>query len=213
MGNKYISVKYPPRGAWKVVGAYILDGYYYKHCGYSSTKLKPCPVCGRYPVFEEDQYRCTESDKPAKYFYGFCPTCDLRTEKSGTLKEAVYQWQRYSFSENTLMVCQRPTFSKDGINALYNKVVEACVNDAILKLEWQFKLTPYTEEWRRLSKELNEIEDFLRGSCFTVDLDPDGIISDIRKILYPDMSHDERTKIPLHLSKLYEGKIKKFKED
>ena len=208
MGNDCISVKYPPRGAWEIVGTYLRQDISYKHRGYSSKKLKPCPACGRYPVFEEDQSRCTEPTKPAKYFYGFCPTCDLRTEKSGTLKEAVYQWQAYKFSEDTLMVCRRPTFSKDGINALYNKVVEACVNDAISKLEWQLELIPFTAEWRRIGKELDEIEDFLRGSCFTVDLDPDGIISDIRRKLYPDMPHDERTKIPLHLSKLYEGKIK-----
>ena len=54
-------------------------------------------------------------------------------------------------------------------------------------------------------KTLNKLENFFRTSCFMWELDCDGLISDIRKYLYPDLPPAERIKIPLHLRDLYIG--------
>ena len=103
------SAKYPPRGSWEVHRKAHVDGYDYDHAGYYSEKLRPCPVCGRYPVFEEDARHMTAEDEKARFFVGVCPTCSLRTKGHGvTLKEAVYQWQRREFTPDSWLVCHRP---------------------------------------------------------------------------------------------------------
>ena len=205
------TVKYPPRGGWVVHRKAHVDGYDYDHAGYYSEQLRKCPVCGRHPVFEEDARYATGETEKARFFIGVCPTCSLRTSGDGlTLKEAVYQWQRREYTEDTWLICHRPKFFESGVRVLCDKIIGTVIDDALMYARRRQDVPKSSDEWKALGRLLDELEQFFRTSCFMYALDPDGIISDIRRALYPNMDPEKRIRIPLQLSRLYEGKaIKK----
>lgn len=193
--------KYPERRGWERHQRGVLDGRDYVHAGYYSELLKPCPVCGRYPVFEE-------YGEP-KVYAGYCPTCELRTRKPGTLKEAVIQWQKRMFSHDSLLVCHRlkpESMDTYGCRMLCDKVVSSAIDDALFYAFQQQDVKERSELWESNRKMLKDLENFFRTSGLMVELDPDGVISDIRRALYPTMKPEDRIKIPLHLADLYKGK-------
>lgn len=201
--------KYPPRGAWEVHrGGHDAD-YDYVHSGYYSEKLRPCPACGKYPVFQEAAYYSDPEDIPAKVFIGFCPTCELRTRKPGTLKEAVMQWQGRRYSHDSFLVCHRPranNLDTYGCRLLCNRVVGAAIDEAMFYALQRQGVQEGSELWTSYGESLKKLENFFRTSVFMFELDPDGVISDIRKVLYPTLEPKDRIKIPLHLAQLYKGK-------
>lgn len=199
-------VKYPPRGAWEVHRTGSRGGYDYCYGGYYTEKLRRCPVCGRRPVFTESAYDATPPDEKARVFYGYCPTCHLRTRTAGTLKEAVMQWQYQEYSDDSWLVCHRPTFDRYGCSLLCNRVVRSAIDDALLYAQKRQDEPEGTEHWVFYGKELRRLETFFRKSVFMWELDPDGVISDIRRALYPDLTPKDRIKIPLKLTELYKGK-------
>ena len=204
--RQVFKVKYPPRGAWEWKLRMHFDSIDYLHEGYWSEKLKPCPVCGRIPVFEEYVYESTPADQPAKIFVGFCQTCELRTRKPGRLKEAVLQWQSRRFSPDSLLVCHRPRPDTYGSRMLCNKVVASAIDDALFYARMRNETEEGSEAWTSYGGELKKLEDFFRTSLFMFELDPDGVISDIRKVMYPTLNPEDRIKIPLHLAQIYKGK-------
>lgn len=203
---EFFTDKYPPRGSWVVRHRGNLDGMEYVYEGYYSEKVRRCPVCGRYPVFTESAYHATPEGEKARIFLGYCPTCCLRTREPGTLKEAVYQWQRGEYSKDSLSVCRRPRFSEYGCRLLSQKIVEDAIEDAIFFAQKRQDITVPGRVPAGYGADLRQLEKFFRESVFMYELDPDGVISDIRRILYPTMKPKDRIKIPLHLDELYKGK-------
>lgn len=199
------AIKYPPRGAWVVVKTSPASNL--MHGGYTSGKLRKCPVCGRPPVFEEDAdpKRKTGRLQKAKYFIGYCPSCELRTENSGTLKEAVMQWQEKKWSTDSWLHCHRPKLDPWGCVALCEAVVRTAYEDTMLYLDLMRKSRRDDESFSAARDALNGFEKFFRTSIFAAYLDPDAVISKIRRDLFPDMTPEERTQIPLKLSELYHG--------
>lgn len=210
MSNKRLSnnidwlEKYPPRGAWEIASAHPKTGY--NHGGYTSRKIRPCPACGRDAVFEEDAYRRTPPHERAKYFYGYCPTCELRTRESGTLKEAVMQWQERKFSPDSWLHCHRPRLDSWGCSLLSEAACRDAYEDARFYVEQMQKANQKCEKDEEARAELNRIEEFFRTSPLAFALDPEAVISKLRKELYPELTPEERMKIPLKLAKLYKGK-------
>ena len=203
------NVKYPPRGSWIVHGTRAAGGdndMSYVHGGYYSEKLRRCPVCRRFPVFQESAYHATPPTEKAKVFYGFCPTCELRTRKPGTLKEAVVQWQNRKFSRDSLLVCHRPRLDTYGCRLLCNQVVGEAIDDALFYARNMLEADVCSELFQSYRHELKKLEQFFRESVFMFELDADGVISEIRRAIFPMLEPKDRVKIPLHLYELYKGK-------
>ena len=198
-----LEAKYPPRGAWSVVKAKPMNNY--MHQGYTSAKLRPCPVCGRQAVFEECQMRKTMPFEKAKYFIGFCPTCELRTE-SGTLKKAVIAWQEKRYTPDSWLHCHRPKLDTAGCALLCEAATASAYEDARFYAAEMLKAKADSEYFTSLKKDLDRLEVFFRTSPLAFALDPDAVISKIRKELFPELEPKDRLRIPLRLSELYKGK-------
>lgn len=197
--------KYPPRGAWSVAKTRPSDNY--MHGGYTSEKLRRCPVCGRQAVFEEDVRRKTDPCERAKYFFGFCPTCELHTKESGTLKEAVMQWQERKYSYDSWLHCHRPKLDTWGCALLCESLAKSAYNDARFYVDYMMQNSAKQDEALNSARNaLNEIETFFVKSPFAFALDPDAVVSKMRQEFFPELTPDERLKIPLKLSQLYKGK-------
>jgi len=197
---------YPPRRGWKVCGVSNSRGLL--HRGYSSPQLKTCPCCGGYPVFEESVDAVVKDvQEPVRVFVGICPKCEIRTRKSGTLKETVIMWQRREYSKDSILMNKRPKYDWiHGVRELSQKIVDAAVADAIMYAQQRQEDEEGSEHFLYTGDQLEDLERFFHNSVFMWEMHPDGIISDIRRILYPDLPPEWRTKIPPHLTRLYEGK-------
>lgn len=198
--------KYPPRGSWRIMHSGTENGRDYYFTGYYSEKLRRCPVCGRFPVFTESVYDASPEDTKAKVFLGYCPTCCLRTKDPGTLKEAVYQWQDRKYSKDSLLVCHRPRLDSYGCRMLSQKVIKTVIDDSLFFAQKRQECQIGSESWESYGTELKKLEKFFRESVFMFEMDADGVISDIRRILYPTLEPKDRIRIPLHLHELYNGK-------
>lgn len=201
-----MDIKYPERRGWKYVSTYPSFGVF--HRGYYSDQLRPCPCCRRRPVFEESTRGASMDGERARIFVGICPTCEIRTREDGTLREAVMMWQRGEWSEASITVARRMrTPDIVAVRKLCKYIVEAAIDDAIMKAQRRNNITEGTsEEFTKLGKDLDDLERFFRNSVFMWELDPDGVISEIRRVLYPELKPEDRTKIPLRLSALVKGK-------
>lgn len=204
--------KYPPRGAWRVMQTSPSNDI--MHGGYTSEKLRKCPVCHRFPVFEEDAARRSSHGEKAKWFIGFCPSCELRTRDSGTLKEVVMQWQERKYSPDSWLHCHRPKLDTWGCALLCEAVAREAYDDAMFYIDLMQHTATDAEKFTSAKVMLNDIENFFRTSPLTFALDLDAVISKMRKELYPDMTPEQRMQIPLSMSKLYNGKeiVKKWLE-
>lgn len=200
------NLKYPPRGELKrILHQRLKDDYL--HIGYFTEKARPCPCCKTLPVFEEDIYRAAPEGHPAKYFIGFCQKCGLRTRSSAKLRDAINQWQRKEYSEGSWLMAHRPKCSDlYGVRLLCKQVVGKAIDDALLYVQARNSASPGGEEFHSYKNLLNELEHFFRESPFMWELSANGLISDIRKVIYPDIPPEYRIKIPLHLAELYKGK-------
>lgn len=204
--------KYPPRGAWRVMQTTPSNDI--MHGGYTSEKLRKCPVCHRFPVFEEDAERRSSHGEKAKWFIGYCPSCELRTRDSGTLKEVVMQWQDRKYSPDSWLHCHRPKLDRWGCALLCEAVAREAYDDAMFYIDLMQHTATDAEKFTSAKVMLNDIENFFRTSPLTFALDLDAVISKMRKELYPDMTPEQRMQIPLSMSKLYNGKeiVKKWLE-
>lgn len=184
------------------------------HGGYTSEKLRKCPVCHRFPVFEEDAARRSPHGEKAKWFIGYCPSCELRTRDSGTLKEVVMQWQDRKYSPDSWLHCHRPKLDRWGCALLCEAVAREAYDDAMFYIDLMQHTATDAEKFTSAKVMLNDIENFFRTSPLTFALDLDAVISKMRKELYPDMTPEQRMQIPLSMSKLYNGKeiVKKWLE-
>ena len=192
------------------------------HIGYTSTKARVCK-CGCYPVFEQfvlDRKEDGSRNIPAQSFVAICPRCELRAKGEGTLEEVLETWNRGEFSEDNLLVSEKlSTLSLETAKMLGAVVVMRMIEDAIdmillkHKLQQELRLLygagneeqhgEKAHRIRELNGRLGSAENFLRYSPLMFDRDPDAVISDIRKAIYPgDTAEDieKRMKIPLRLA-------------
>ena len=206
--DEYYALKYPPRRGFAIQAKRGERGGEpaYNHAGYVSVLLKPCPVCNRLPVFEEASRYARPANEPAKIFIGVCPTCDLRTAHEGSLRQAVMEWQAGKFSSDMWLVCHRPKFYIEGCKMLAKKMVDDAVDETLIRVRQRQSENPDSPLFDTHGAELDLLEKFFRESPFTYDMDADGIVSDIRRAIYPELSPEWRVKIPLRLSRLWEGK-------
>lgn len=221
-GRDFDSVKYPPRRGWDVVGGSPANDL--MHGGYTTNLLKPCPVCGRQAVFEEDSYNKTPKGERARVFIGFCPTCELRTRTPGTLREAVTQWQTGQYSPDSWLHCHRPKLDSWGVAELCNVVCGTAYEDLRMYVEIMMggdvriprvalsshrrpKEDPAWEETYSHSElEVRRIDQFFRTSPCAFALDHDAVMSKLRKEMFPDLTPEERLKIPLDPTEMWKGK-------
>lgn len=194
------------------------------HIGYTSPKARPCK-CGCMPTFEQfvlDRKEDGSRKIPAESFVAICPRCELRAKGEGTLEEVLATWNRGEFSEDSLLVSEKlSTLSPETAKMLGAVVVMRMIEDAIdmilLKHKLQKKLRSgllegagneykrgeKVQKIRDLNGRLKNAENFLRYSPLMFDRDPEAVISDIRKAIYPgDTAEDieKRMKIPLRLA-------------
>jgi len=221
-GRDFDSVKYPPRRGWDVAGGRPSDDY--MHGGYTTNLLKPCPVCGRQAVFEEDSYNKAPKGERARVFIGFCPTCELRTRAPGTLREAVTQWQRGEYSPDSWLHCHRPQFDSWGVSELCNVVCGTAYEDLRMYVEIMMggdiriprvALSSHRrpkedqtmeETYSHSELEVRRIDEFFRKSPLAFALDHDAVMSKLRKELFPNLTPKERLKIPLDPTEMWRGK-------
>ena len=202
---KVLDIKYPPRKGWDVVQASPSLGFL--HRGYYTKQLRPCPCCHRRPVFEEATRFAADPGQPAKIFVGICPVCELRTKSDGSLRTVVMQWQRGEYSKASWGYNHR-LWSPDinGVRRLCKYVVGAAIDDAMIGVRRRNDVSEDSSEFDRLGDNLEALERFFNHSVFMWELNPDGVFSEIRRALYPELEPHEREQIPLHLSQLYKGK-------
>lgn len=199
--------KYPPRRGWAVVGTNPTNGY--MHGGYTTDQLKTCPVCKRQAVFEEDVRDAAPKGERARVFIGICPTCELRTRESGTLREAVTQWQMRQFSPDSLLHCHRPNpdkFDTWGCALMCESAAKHAYEDLQLFVELMMNTPEDHEDFSKYKAEVERIEDFFRRSPLAFALDPEAVASKLRRDLWPELTPKERLKIPLKLTQMYKGK-------
>ena len=209
---------YPEREGY---GRSLERGRDVMHIGYTSTKARPCK-CGCVPTFEQyvlDRKEDGSRNIPAQSFVAICPRCELRAKGEGTLEEVLETWNRGEYSEDNLLVSEKMTsLSTETAKMLGAVVVMRMIEDAIdmilQKHKIQQELRSLYGAWneerhgekvhkiQELNGRLVNAENFLRYSPLMFDRDPDAVISDIRKAIYPgDTAEDieKRMKIPLRL--------------
>ena len=192
------------------------------HIGYTSPEARVCK-CGCYPVFEQyvlDRKEDGSRNIPAQSFVAICPRCELRAKGEGTLEEVLETWNRGEYSEDNLLVSEKlSTLSLETAKMLGAVVVMRMIEDAIDMILQKHKIqqelrTLYgagneerhgekVHKVQELTRRLESSENFLRYSPLMFDRDPDAVISDIRKAIYPgDTAEDieKRMKIPLRLA-------------
>lgn len=210
---------YPEREGY---GRSLERGRDVMHIGYTSPKARPCK-CGCMPTFEQyvlDRKEDGSRNIPAESFVAICPRCELRAKGEGTLEEVLETWNRGEYSEDNLLVSEKMTsLSTETAKMLGAVVVMRMIEDAIDMIMLKHKLqqelrTLYgagneerhgenVHRIRELNGRLGNAENFLRYSPLMFDRDPDAVISDIRKAIYPgDTAEDieQRMKIPLRLA-------------
>ena len=210
---------YPEREGY---GRSLERGRDVMHIGYTSPKARPCK-CGCMPTFEQfvlDRKEDGSRNIPAQSFVAICPRCELRAKGEGTLEEVLETWNRGEFSEDNLLVSEKlSTLSLETAKMLGAVVVRRMIEDAIdmillkHKLQQELRLLygagneerhgEKAHKIQELNGRLGSAENFLRYSPLMFDRDPDAVISDIRKAIYPgDTAEDieKRMKIPLRLA-------------
>ena len=190
------------------------------HIGYVSPKTKLCK-CGGYPVLEQfvddvyiDEHCEKQRNFPATQFVAICPKCETRIKGHGTLEEAVERWNAEDYLEDMLMV--REPLKDIDIASCYelsNRVLEEAIEDAIALVKEKNRLmeilkNPLTGDMQReayytnlknIRGQMRDMMRFFRESPMMMDRDGDAVLSGIRKMLHPELSPEDRTKIKLDL--------------
>lgn len=203
-------------------GMYLSRSPGFTHVGYTSPRMKKCR-CGTDPVMEQyvdDTYTRNGvkfRNFPAKEFVAICPKCEIRAKGTGTLEECIRRWNAGEFTEDTLMVQERLTYADmNGCIEISNRVISDAVEEAVELVkrkneEMSILKNPLTGDAQReahylvlkgLRGRLKELQRFLTTSPIMFDKDGDAILSGIRRILHPNLTHWEREKIPLNLLKM-----------
>lgn len=203
-----------------------LDGFsrilhrhgYEPHVGYVSARMIPCR-CGAAPVLEQYVGDVDENEVrnvPAKVFVAICPKCETKAIGQGPLETCIRRWNAEQYSPDMLMVRKR---LKDpntrGCEILSNRVLADAAEEAITyvrrKHELMRKLNGrldddareiHYNELQRVRSVLRKLMTFFTDNPLVFMHDEDAILSGIRRSVYPDLTPEERIKIPLDLLRM-----------
>lgn len=178
------------------------DGWEMYHIGYKIAKARRC-VCGVEPVFE----RYTEDTSvPAEVFIGICPYCERRTAGEGDLRTVLHQWNAGEISDDSEMLQYSPReLNYEGVALLHRVMVKHAKKDAVYYIRAKHEKFGEKRDGNYpvfYGAELKKIEDFFRWSPLMLDISADGIMSEIRREMYPGKTHDELMQIPLKLTEM-----------
>lgn len=188
------------------------------HIGYASERMHRCE-CGSQPVLEQTVDDVTKEGRnvPAKKFVAICPTCESRTEYDGDPERCVEEWNAGRLTADSRALKHSiKRIEREGYMCLCEKVMQSAYADAVSLIRQKHMLKAradnpnvngYVREQCRkeidaINTELSAIQRFFHESPMMADLDPEGVISDIRKEIYPELKPEVRTQKPLELTKL-----------
>lgn len=191
---------------------------YIPHVGYMTTRMMPCK-CGTLPVLEQyvgDLDEHEARNVPATSFVAICPKCELKAKGHGTIEACIKRWNNEQFSSDAMMV-RRPLKdpSTRGCEILSNRVLADAAEEAIMYVKRKHDLMEklrgridddareiHYNELQRVRSVLRKLMEFFRDNPLVFTHDEDAILSGIRRSVYPDLTPEERIKIPLDLLRM-----------
>jgi hypothetical protein len=188
------------------------------HVGYTSDRMIPCR-CGHFPVLEQyvgDMDEAGIRNIPAKSFVAICPKCEMKAVGHGSLERGIRAWNARRYTPDTVMVGRRLTDADmRGCEALSNRVLSDAVieasgyvkrkHDVMEKLRGKLDDDAreiHYGELQRIRAALMKLAAFFHESPLVFNHDEEAILSGIRRSVYPDMTIEERLKIPLDLLRM-----------
>lgn len=188
------------------------------HVGYRSERMARCE-CGAEPVLEQTVDDATKDGRnvPAQRYVAICPRCETRTEYDGEIEKCIEEWNAGRFTEDSMMLkhaIRSPNL--EGYARLAGKVIGIAYDDAVVLLKEKQRLrkkmqnpligSATMESCRTqidsINGELRALQFFFENSPLMMNRDPESIISDIRKEVYPMVRPEVRMQKPLVLSKM-----------
>ena len=196
--------KYPPREGFVAVSNSGGNG------GYLCPGARPCK-CGGEPKFQQVT---TDKEQVAQVFVGICKKCGRRTVAEGPLETVLAEWNKRRFTRDSELVSGKLVNpSEDGLRMLCSTVVSESILEAAELVKQMHELKrmiadPLVSDYRReiLNQELSQVKGnlqsyqyFFETSPLMYDREADSALSDVRRLLHPDLTMEERLKIPLKL--------------
>ena len=183
------------------------------HTGYTHESAKPCPCCHRKPVFERF---VEDRGIPATVFVAICPRCELRAKGEGSLEDVLEAWNDGQFTDDGWQIHHRmKDLDYDAMTNLSNKMVADAILDSVDLVNLRHQIQEDMRNTRsRAAYELKEthlkevtgslrkIQFFIENSPLLMDHDPEAVVSAVRRKLYPELTTEERMKIPLKLASM-----------
>ena len=190
----------------------------YIHAGYMSDKMAQCR-CGAFPVLEQYVEDVDENEirnVPAQDFVAICPVCEVRADTHGSMEQCIKYWNARRFTEDAVMVRHKlKNPNMHGCEMLSNKVLADAVNEAVVFVKRKHELMrklqgPIDDDTReihyteltRVRANLRKIADFFHKSPLVFTHEEDAILSGVRRNVYPELTPEERLKIPLDLLRM-----------
>ena len=184
------------------------DGFAYCHIGYMTDRLKRCE-CGAEPVLEQTVDDVTEDGRniPAQRFVAICPKCETRIEYDGDIEQCIEEWNAGKYTaDSKLLKHSIKNRDLEAFARLGGKVVQMSYESAVALIKEKHRLRKRLDnpmiggmereacrnQIESINGELNVIQRFFEESPLMLNRDPESIISDIRKEVYPMLRPEMR---------------------
>ena len=191
---------------------------YVPHVGYVSPRMMPCR-CGATPVLEQYVGDVNENETrnvPAQVFVAICPKCELKAIGQGSIETCIRRWNAGKYSSDMLMVRRKLMDpSTRGCEILSNRVLADAAEEAISYVKRKHELVRklngrldddareiHYNELQRIRTVLRKLMEFFQDNPLVFTHDEEAILSGIRRSVYPDLTPEERIKIPLDLLRM-----------
>lgn len=189
------------------------------HVGYTHPRTRRC-VCHTPPVFEQYIYDYDEDGNrnvPAQQFVAICPNCEIRARGHGSLEWCRRQWNAGKFSRDTVMVRYSPKWQSDeGIERMCRKVIAGVIEEAVEAVQRKHSLMDRLmgtmiddgtrevlyNQLKLVRSQIRELSGFIHNSPLMYTFEEDAVLSAIRKQIYPELTPEDRIKIPLNLTRM-----------
>ena len=188
------------------------------HVGYTTDRMSRCE-CGDWPVLEQtvDDVSGTGRNIPARKFVAICPRCEARTEYDGDIERCIEEWNAGRFTADSMML-KHSMKNRDleGFARLAGKVISLAYDDAVALVREKHRLrkkmdnpligsaerTSCRMQIENINGELARLQKFFEESPLMMGRDPDSVISDIRKEVYPTLRPEMRMRKSLILTRI-----------
>lgn len=188
------------------------------HVGYTTDRMVQCE-CGEMPVLEQavDDVNKDGRNVPAQKFVAICPRCETRTEYDGEIEKCIAAWNAGKYTKDSMMLKHRMKGGDlEGFAKLAGKVVALAYDDAVALVREKHRLRKKADnplvgsgtrsscktQIEEINRELGRLQKFFEESPMMMGLDPEGVLSDIRKEVYPKIRPEMRMRKPLILTKM-----------